>query len=52
MTAHLRYAKYEGKGKKSGNSKNGHSEKLLKTSFGNTPLSVPRDRNAELHPRL
>ena len=52
MTEHLGYAKYEGKGKNSGNSRNGHSEKLLKTSFGNTPLTIPRDRNAEFVPQI
>ena len=52
MTAHLGYSKYESKGKNSGNSRNGHSEKLLKTSFGNTQLTIPRDRNAEFVPQI
>jgi putative transposase len=52
MTEHLGYEKYNSKGKNSGNSRNGHSEKLLKTSFGNTELSIPRDRNAEFTPQI
>ena len=51
MTEHLGYEKYQGKAK-TGNSRNGHSEKLLRTSFGNTPLQIPRDRNADFNPQI
>lgn len=52
MTQHLGYKKHESKGKNSGNSRNGHSEKLLRTSFGYTPIQIPRDRNAEFEPQI
>lgn len=52
MTEHLGYKRYEGKGKNSGNSRNGHSEKVLRTSFGYAPIDVPRDRNAEFNPQI
>jgi len=52
MAEHLGYKKYEAKGKNSGNSRNGHSEKLLRTSFGYAPIDVPRDRNAEFVPQI
>ncbi len=52
MNDHLGYKKYESKGKNSGNSRNGHSEKILRTSFGETSLAIPRDRNAEFSPRI
>lgn len=52
MVEHLGYEKYESKGKKSGNSRNGHYEKTLRTSFGNTPVHIPRDRNSEFEPMI
>jgi len=52
MTEHLGYKKHEAKGRNTGNSRNGHSEKLLRTSFGYTPIDVPRDRNAEFIPQI
>jgi putative transposase len=50
MSQHLGYGKYEGKG--SGNTRNGHSKKLLRTSLGTAELSVPRDRNADFEPHI
>src|SRR2546427_12951133 len=47
MDEHLGYKKYEAKGRNSGNSRNGHSQKLLKTSIGEAEIDIPRDRNAE-----
>lgn len=52
MTEHLGYGKHDSRGKNSVNSRNGHSEKLLRTSFGYAPLQVPRDRNAEFNPQI
>jgi transposase-like protein len=52
MAEHLGYKKHEAKGKNSGNSRNGHSEKLLRTSFGYTPLQIPRDRNSDFEPHI
>lgn len=51
MTEHLGYEKYQGK-YATGNSRNGHSKKLLRTSFGSTSLDIPRDRNAEFSPQI
>ena len=47
---HLGYSKYNPSGKNSGNSRNGYSEKTLKTNLGEIPLDVPRDRNATFEP--
>ena len=41
----LGYSKYDYKSKNTDNSRNGHSEKTLSTSFGNVELSVPRGRS-------
>lgn len=50
MTEHLGYEKHDTTGDHSGNSRNGYSEKTLKTSFGPAPLKVPRDRNGSFEP--
>lgn len=50
MEDHLGYPKHASKGKGSGNSRNGHSTKKLKTSFGTEELKVPRDRKGEFDP--
>jgi transposase-like protein len=51
MTAHLGYEKHDPKGRGTGNSRNGHSAKTLRTSFGPAPIEVPRDRNGGFEPR-
>lgn len=48
----LGYSKYDYKNKESSNSRNGHSQKTLKTSFGNIEIETPRDRNGEFGPQL
>ncbi|MCB9025304.1 MAG: IS256 family transposase [Bdellovibrionaceae bacterium] len=49
---HLGYGHSE-RSKKSGtNSRNGFSSKKIKTSFGETEISVPRDRDGEFTPTL
>lgn len=48
----LGYSKYDYKNKEMGNSRNGHSSKTLRTSFGEVPVSVPRDRNGEFKPQV
>lgn len=40
----LGYSKYDYKNKETDNSRNGHSSKTLRTSFGDVEVSVPRDR--------
>ena len=48
----LGYGRYDYKNKNTNNSRNGHSSKTLRTSFGDTEISVPRDRKGEFEPQL
>lgn len=48
----LGYSKYDYRNKDTDNSRNGHTEKTLKSSMGEMELSVPRDRNGEFEPQL
>ena len=48
----LGYTKYDYKNKSTDNSRNGHSNKTLRTSFGDVEVSVPRDRKGEFEPQL
>ena len=48
----LGYTKYDYRNKSGENSRNGYSKKTLKTSFGETEIKVPRDRNGEFEPQL
>lgn len=48
----LGYSKYDYKNKDTDNSRNGHSSKTLRTSFGDVEVSVPRDRKGEFEPRI
>ena len=48
----LGYTKYDYRNKDGENSRNGYSKKTLKTSFGETEIKVPRDRNGEFEPQL
>ena len=48
----LSYSKYDYKNKTTDNSRNGHSSKNLRTSFGDVEVSVPRDRKGEFEPQL
>ena len=52
LTTHLGYKKHEAKGKNSGNSRNGVSTKIIKGEFGETEISVPRDRAGTFEPRF
>src|SRR5436853_4760555 len=52
MSEHLGYERYEAKGRGSGNSRNGHSQKTVRTSSGGeTVIEVPRDRNGDFDPK-
>src|SRR4051794_35766045 len=44
LTAHLGYDRYAAAGRNSGNSRNGHRPRTLRTSAGDTTIAVPRDR--------
>lgn len=48
----LGYSKYDYKNKDTDNSRNGHSNKTLRTSYGDVGVSVPRDRKGEFEPQL
>ena len=47
----LGYSKYDYRSKNTDNSRNGHSSKTLRTSFGDVEVSVPRDRKGNSSPR-
>jgi len=40
------------KNKDTDNSRNGHSQKTMHTSYGDMDISIPRDRNGEYEPQL
>lgn len=48
----LGYSKYDYRNKDTDNSRNGYSEKTMKTSFGDMDITVPRDRKGEFDPQL
>lgn len=48
----LGYSKYDYRNKGTENSRNGHSAKTLRTSFGDVDVSVPRDRRGEFEPQI
>ncbi len=50
LDEHLGYKKHDPSGRNSGNSRNGFSQKKLKTSFGQENLNIPRDRNGSFEP--
>jgi len=45
----LGYIKYDYRNKDTDNSRNGYSEKTIKTSFGEMDIAVPRDRKGNLN---
>ncbi len=48
----LGYERYEAKGRNSGNNRNGHYAKKVRTSDGELTIEVPRDRNGEFEPQI
>ena len=48
----LGYSKYDYKNKMTDNSRNGTSQKKVKSSFGEIDIEVPRDRKGEFEPEL
>ena len=48
----LGYSRCDYKSKDTDNSRNDHSSKTLRTSFGDTEISVPRDRKGEFEPQI
>ena len=52
MDEQLGYERYDVQGKETDDSRNGHSRKTLRTSFGDTTIQVPRDRKGEFEPAI
>ena len=48
----LGYNRYDYRNKTTDNSRNGHSSKKLKTSYGEIEIETPRDRKGEFEPQL
>ncbi|MDR5659458.1 transposase, partial [Serpentinicella sp. ANB-PHB4] len=46
----LGYSKGDRNNKRTDNRRNGHTEKRVKTQFGEIPLEIPRDRNGDFEP--
>lgn len=47
LTTELGYERYDTKGHNSGNNRNGHYTRKMRTSGGDAEIKVPRDRNGE-----
>lgn len=52
MEEHLGRDRYERNEIEDKNYRNGYSSKNIKTSFGEVPVNIPRDRNADFNPRI
>lgn len=48
----LGYSKYDYRNKDTHNSRNGRSNKTLRTNFGDVEVAVPRDRKGEFEPQM
>ena len=52
LTHHLGYKKGEKPGRKTGNTRNGHGKKRVKSESGEMDLAIPRDRKGSFEPQL
>ena len=52
LSDQLGYEKYEAAGRNSGNSRNGHYGKKVRTSSGDVEIQVPRDREGNFEPKI
>lgn len=52
MSQHLGYEKYNADSKSTSNSRNGKSQKTVRSSFGEIELDIPRDRQADFEPQI
>lgn len=52
LSTELGYERYEAEGRNSGNSRNGHYTRKMRTSGGDAEIKVPRDRNGEFQSAL
>jgi putative transposase len=48
----LGYSKYDYKNKATDNSRNGYSQKTVKSNYGKVDLSIPRDRDGDFEPSI
>ena len=52
MDEELGYSKYDYRNKETDNSRNGHSQKTMHTSYGDMDIDIPRDRKGEFEPQI
>jgi transposase-like protein len=52
LSDHLGYERHEAKGRNSGNSRNGHYDKKVRSSSGDVQIQVPRDRKGSFEPKI
>jgi putative transposase len=52
LEEHLGYEKNSFQGNNSGNSRNGYGKKTIKSEWGESEISVPRDRNGTFEPQI
>ena len=52
MDEELGYSKYDYRNKETDNSRNGHSQKTMHTSYGDMGIDIPRDRKGEFEPQI
>ena len=52
LDGELGYSKYDYRNKDTGNSRNGHSQKTMHTSYGDMEPDIPRDRKGEFEPQV
>ena len=52
LTDELGYERYDAEGRNSGNNRNGHYKRKMRTSGGDAEISVPRDRNGEFNSEI
>jgi putative transposase len=52
LSDHLGYERHEAKGRNSGNSRNGHYGKKVRSSSGDVKIQVPRDRKGSFEPKI
>ncbi len=52
MAEHLGYVKNSVEGNNTGNSRNGYGKKTIKSEWGESEISIPRDRNGDFEPRV
>ena len=52
MNEELSYSRYDYRNKETDNSRNGHSQKTMHTSYGDMELDIPRHRKGESGPQV